>query len=370
MEDPALSVYSEARNEYMKQLTQYLRQPFLNFFLEQLQVARDEMRDTPKKYLWQFQNRLKSIKEWNVDKVQTEITRIQMASNCDFLEELITAVFIAHTKVMTAIKISSRKSKVNITVPKLEHYLFKAICECSDLIWANAYLLRDDISPIDKQKNMRQVEALIIDGMQQAIRCLLPVKSILRDLVAEVDDDAPEPEEEPEVEAPVSKQEPMNEEVAEDTRHFENKKDDAPTGVMITKLPADELVAPAVSPVPAAPTEVAPADVAEPVPTEKQEIQTNVMAQVIIPAQESLIIPETPSMSETALENVQEPALENAQEPTIFQVDTSKKVQFTEYNMGFKDEDEVDTFVESMDDGLLIVDETEHALGENDFDTL
>jgi hypothetical protein len=367
MEDPALSVYSEARNEYMKQLTQYLRQPFLNFFLEQLQVARDEMRDTPKKYLWQFQNRLKSIKEWNVDKVQTEITRIQMASNCDFLEELITAVFIAHTKVMTAIKISSRKSKVNITVPKLEHYLFKAICECSDLIWANAYLLRDDISPIDKQKNMRQVEALIIDGMQQAIRCLLPVKSILRDLVAEADDDAPEAEEEPEVEAPVSKSEPaiepVNEDVAEETRHFEKKKDDVPTGVTITKLPAEEVVEPAVAadPVLAIPTEVVPAAV-EQIATEKKEMETNLIPQVTIPAipsQESLIIPETPSISE-----------ENQQEPAIFQVDTSKKVQFTEYNMGFKDEDEVDTFVESMDDGLLIVDDTEHALSENDFDTM
>lgn len=385
MEDPALSVFSEARNEYMKQLTQYLRQPFLNFFLEQLQVARDEMRETPKKYLWQFQNRLKSIKEWNIDKVQHEITRIQMASNCDFLEELITAVFIAHTKVMTAIRISSRKSKVNITVPKLEHYLFKALCECSDLLWANAFLFRDDISPIEKQKNMRQVEATVIEGMQQAIRCLLPVKSILRDLVAEDEGGEEAGDEETALEEMKTEEEKV-EEVAsnrkeevhiennkveekckvedvaesivpintvtqaeavststqlnndtealqvEEIRHFENKKDEVPSQVHINKLPSIESNA----------------------PNTFVEMSVNEIKEV----------PFAPVAEEAT------PVTINQNEPSIFQVDTSKKVQFSEYNMGFKDEDEPDPYFETMDDGLIILDDKEDALDDGDFDTL
>jgi hypothetical protein len=370
MDDPALSVFSEARNEYMKQLTQYIRQPFLNFFLEQLQVARDEMRETPKKYLWQFQNRLKSIKEWNIDKVQHEITRIQMTSNCDFLEELITAVFIAHTKVMTAIRISSRKSKVNITVPKLEHYLFKAICESSDLLWANAFLFRDDISPIEKQKNMRQVEGLVIEGMQQAIRCLLPVKSILRDLVAEDEEEAGGDAEEeelnveeakedekhletsthkkeiPEIETNSAETDSISEELhssmaamkventspeIEETRHFDNKKEDAPSNVTIHKLPAMESDIP-------------------------MEMPVNDIKEVpfVLPVSADAVLPQ-PS---------------HEQEPPIFQVDTSKKVQFSEYNMGFKDEDEPSAYFESMDDGLIILDDKEEILGDNDFDSL
>ena len=194
MEDPALSVFSEARHEYMKQLSQVLRQPFMNFFLEQLSIAREEMRESPKKYLWQFQNRLKGIKEWNSEKVRQEINKIEMASNCDFLQELITAIFIAHTKLMAAIRINSRK-KVNISVPKYELYLFRAVCECADLLWGNAFLFRDDITAIDKQKNMRQVEGLILEGMQQAIRSLLPIKSILKDVVPDDDDEAEAAEE-------------------------------------------------------------------------------------------------------------------------------------------------------------------------------
>ncbi len=403
MEDPALSVFSEARNEYMKQLTQYLRQPFLNFFMEQLQVARDEMRETPKKYLWQFQNRLKSIKEWNVDKVQHEINRIQMTSNCDFLEELITAVFIAHTKVMTAIRISSRKSKVNITVPKLEHYLFKALCESSDLLWANAFLFRDDISPIEKQKNMRQVESIVIEGMQQAIRCLLPVKSILRDLVAEDEEEtgagedveeetgemteAKETEssdkedvaidanrkEDGAIDANIIETAPKVEEILpkveeniesavsslEETRHIENKKDEVHGEVHIVKLPSE--------PLPVAP------------PTQEEVInvpnelvhQTQSISSFPAPS----VVPE-PALPEPALP---EPALPEplpaptpifSQEAPIFQVDTSKKVQFSEYNMGFKDEDEPDPYFETMDDGLIILDDKEENLGDDDFDSL
>jgi hypothetical protein len=403
MEDPALSVFSEARNEYMKQLTQYLRQSFLNFFLEQLQIARDEMRQTPKKYLWQFQNRLKNIKEWNVDKVQHEITRIQITSNCDFLEELITAVFIAHTKVMTAIRISSRKSKVNITVPKLEHYLFKALCECSDLLWANAFLFRDDISPIEKQKNMRQVESIIIEGMQQAIRCLLPVKSILRDLVTE-DEHAEEEvsgeeemiaknkneneehseiysnkkeeatietniiEETPKIENAII---PIKSEIPlismEETRHFENKKNEVPSEVHIIKLPTVESIVEMkpiineINEIPFAPTE----DNCSSSIIESKNLLQNTLQQ-----NHEHLLANANLHEQNAPITTTIPATIISQEPTIFQVDTSKKVQFSEYNMGFKDEDEPDPYFETMDDGLIILDDKEENLNENDFDTL
>ena len=186
--DPTLSVFSEARQEYTKQLSQHLKQPYLRFFLDLLEVSKQEMTDQPRRFLWQFQTHLKEIRDWNADKADREINKIQVASGCDFLEELLTAIFIAHTKVLTSIRLSVKKKKINIVVPKLVHFLFRALCECADLLWSSAFLFRDDITPIEKQQNMRQVEGLIIEGFQQGIRSLLPVKSILRDLVPDEDD--------------------------------------------------------------------------------------------------------------------------------------------------------------------------------------
>ena len=374
MEDPALSVFSEARHEYMKQLSQYLRQPFLTFFVEQLSIAREEMRDTPKRYLWQFQNRLRAIKEWNVDKVQNEINRIQIASNCDFLEELITAIFIAHTKVMTAIRISSKKSKVNITVPKLEHYLFRAVCECSDLLWANAFLFRDDISPIDKQKNMRQVESLVLEGMQQAIRSLLPLKTILRDLVTQDDEEdassndasaniseehdanislsesdnqvkeevvepvqeVVEPlQEESTLELPVAESnEPVKD---ENVRHFEHTKNASPPSSMqVNKLSAEDSGC-------SKPTD------------EIIELTGQSMEEFIPDIEEPVIVPIPVSIPE----------------PTILQIDTAKQVKFSDYNMGFTDNDDTDAYFESAEDrGIVVIDGTESAIDDSEFDTL
>jgi hypothetical protein len=188
--DPTLSVFSEARQEYTKQLSQNLKQPYIRFFLDLLEQSKNEMKDTPKRFLWQFQTHLKEIRDWNMDKVQREISQIKSASGCDFLEELLTAIFIAHTKVLTSIRLSAKKKKINIVVPKLDHFLFRALIEGGDLLWSSAYLFRDDVAPIEKQQNMRQIEGLIQEGFQQAIRGMLPVKSILRDLVPDEEDEA------------------------------------------------------------------------------------------------------------------------------------------------------------------------------------
>lgn len=194
MEDSAASVYSEAKGEYTKQLTLFLVPAFHRFFMNCLQQASQE-EPQAKRQLWKFQELLSQVPEWNVDKVQREVQRIQGEIQCDYLEELVTAVFIAHTKVLTAIRIGNKNKRVQITIPKLDHFIHRALSECSRLLWSSAYLFHNELSPIEKQKNHRQVEQLLHEGIAQAIRGLLPVKNILKDYLSEpaepeADDDA------------------------------------------------------------------------------------------------------------------------------------------------------------------------------------
>jgi hypothetical protein len=134
-----------------------------------------------------------------MEKVNTEIASMQNSCGCDYLEDLLTAVFIAHTKVLTAIRVSNKQKKVQITVPKVEHFLFKVLCETSKLLWGSSFLFRDGISSIEKQQNYRSVEGLLGEGILQAVRAMVPVKSILKDFVS-VDDDEKEEKEEKEEE--------------------------------------------------------------------------------------------------------------------------------------------------------------------------
>jgi hypothetical protein len=182
--DSAASVYSEAKGEYTKQLTLFIVPVFHRFFMTNLQQASEE-EPQAKRQLWKFQELLSQIPEWNVDKVQRETGKIVGDIQCDYLEDLVTAVFIAHTKVLTAIRIGNKNKRVQITIPKLDHFIHRSLSECSRLLWSSAYLFHSDLSQIEKQKNHRQIEQLLHEGISQAIRGLLPVKNILKDYLSE-----------------------------------------------------------------------------------------------------------------------------------------------------------------------------------------
>ena len=176
----SINVYAEAKTEYTRQLCQILSPAFQIYFLDLLKVAKDKEPET-KRLLWNFQALLQEIPDWNQDKVLREAEKIQKDSNCDYLEELLTAVFIAHTKVLSAIRITTKQKKLQITIPKLDHFIHRTLRETGRLLWNNAFLFAEQGSSMDRQKNMRQVEALIVEGIQQSIRSLLPVKTILRE---------------------------------------------------------------------------------------------------------------------------------------------------------------------------------------------
>jgi len=235
MSQDIAGVYSDARLEYTKQLYTILVPSYFQFFLTMLEKAK--VGTEPKKVLWQFQTLLNDIPEWNMEKVSTEITQLQASCGCDYLDDLLTAVFIAHTKVLTAIRISSKQKRVQITVPKVEHFLFKVLCETSKLLWGSSYLFREGISSIEKQQNYRSIEALLGEGILQAVRQMVPVKNILRDFVSMDDGEDEEVKETKEEEVKETKEEEVKAEpVFEEVKVEDAKVEDAKADVKVEEV--------------------------------------------------------------------------------------------------------------------------------------
>ena len=191
MDGEGVSVYAEAKGEYTRQLCQYLVPSLQSYFLDLLEDAKEKEPDS-KKVLIQFQVLLEEITDWNVDKVQRETGEIITGTHCDYLDELMTAVFIAHTKVLSAIRLTMKQKKLNITIPKIDHFIHRTLTECSRILWSNTYLFSASGTSIERQKNMRQIENCLTDGVLQAIRSMLPVKSILREYLKEDPEDEEE----------------------------------------------------------------------------------------------------------------------------------------------------------------------------------
>jgi hypothetical protein len=193
--DASASVYSEAKSEYTKQLVFNFQPVLLRFFLDryaEVKTAPAVVSKT-KSALGEFQESLSQIPEWNLDKVQRETAALLQNIHCDYIDDLITAVFIGHTKILSAIRLHAkprRSAPIQITVPKPDHFMHRTLSECSRILWSNVYLFNDSVTSLERQKNMTEVNRFLEEGIVQAIRNLLPVKSILRDSLQEEADDA------------------------------------------------------------------------------------------------------------------------------------------------------------------------------------
>jgi hypothetical protein len=128
-----------------------------------------------------FQRFCSEIPKWNQDVIDANVGTILDNCHCDYIEELMTAVFIAHTKMLTAIRVNTRNKKLQITLPKLDHFLHRVFIECARSFWKSPYVFSDEFTPIEQQKNILQAEAMCTEALSGAVRSLLPVKSILKD---------------------------------------------------------------------------------------------------------------------------------------------------------------------------------------------
>jgi hypothetical protein len=190
-----INVYADAKSEYTRQLSQYTLPALTGYFLNQLEDIKKEEKD-PKKLLLNFQHSLKNIPEWNFEKVKKETEKILKDINCDYYEDLLSAVFVAHTKVLSAIRLSTKQKKLQITIPKVEHFLHHTLIECARILWSNVFLFSQNGPSIERQKNLRSIEQLLQDGILQSIRSMLPVKNILREYMKEDEEEEEEKEEE------------------------------------------------------------------------------------------------------------------------------------------------------------------------------
>lgn len=353
--DNALNVYSEAKSEYMFQLCSYLTPAYFSFYLDLLERAKSETAAEPKKHLWQFQNLLAEIEDWNMERVSREVAGILTRANCDFLEDLLTAVFIAHTKVLTAIRLNSKQKKVQITVPKIDHFLLKVFCETSRLLWQSAYLFRENVSGMEKQQNYRQVQGIIENGIRSAIRAMVPVKSLLKDCVHGGPDDEDSDEEEEAEAAPAPAPEPVVE--------------PAPALEPVVE-PAPE---PVVEAIPEPVVEAIPEPVPEPEAVQKDTKPLHVEEMKTISEQTdaSVTVPELASDS---------PRNEIVQPPhNLIVVDDAPQVAFSEYETIFDTENSDGNYIqptqfheaESYEDSAIeILDEVGVPLDADDLDTV
>lgn len=136
--------------------------------------------DEVSKYLMTFQNLLSRVPKWNSVIVEEERKRIIERSGCNYLEDLITCVHIIQLKVLTSIRVGNKQKKIDISIPKLDHFIHKVYIHVARKIYMNVYLFEKNVNPLQLQKNNRELEVIIQECILLSIRESIPTEAIIR----------------------------------------------------------------------------------------------------------------------------------------------------------------------------------------------
>ena len=182
MDDFNVSSLHESKNEWCARLVTLLTPLIFDGYKSILEEAINLCRqnDEMNKYLMTFQNFISRIPKWNAVIIETEKKRIVQNSKCDYLEDLITCVHIIQLKILTAIRVGQKQKKIDIEIPKLDDFIHKVYINVARKLYKNVYLFEQDVMPLLAQKNNREIEVLIQEGIINTIRDNIPVESILK----------------------------------------------------------------------------------------------------------------------------------------------------------------------------------------------
>jgi len=182
MDDFVISNLHESRNEWCSRLvsifTPLVIEGIRSIFNESWKICLEN--DEANKYLMTFQNLMSRIPKWNNNIIEEERRRIVERSGCDYLEDLITCVHIIQLKVLTCIRVGNKQKKIDISIPKLDIFVHKVYINVARKLYTNIYLFEKNISPLQTQKNNREVETIVQECIMLAIRESIPTEAIIR----------------------------------------------------------------------------------------------------------------------------------------------------------------------------------------------
>lgn len=136
-----------------------------------------------------FQNLLTRVAVWTEEVLHQEVERIEAASRCEYLEELLTGVFLAYMRAFAAMQYRSTADTLEIefekpTLDKFIHELYKQVARGA---WQHAYLFKTyGISSEQQARNRKDIQQILEDSLDTVIDSFLPWKDIAKNYFKEI----------------------------------------------------------------------------------------------------------------------------------------------------------------------------------------
>ena len=213
-----LNVLCEAKKEYLGQLCLIMCPVMIEVFEEMYNESVKLSKG--RKTLIMFQKLLKEVPNWS-NQMSSQHTN-NIADRCAWFNDLLAAVFVACTKILSAVRLKSDNKKISLKLPTNEVFIQTCYNNVAKDLYKDPYIFHEEQSEYARDEQLTRRISLCIEN---TVKELIPVQQILQtymsqetrdiDLDGEVHDtedpdvfDGPQEEPEPE---PLPEDEPMME---------------------------------------------------------------------------------------------------------------------------------------------------------------
>lgn len=137
-----------------------------------------------------FQILLSNVPNWNDHMLNREVNDITKETGCDWLDNLITAVFVSHSKILTSVKIGNyrpKNKKIDLKIPDTNSFIHQCYIQAAREFYKNPLLFLEDtklVKPDEILKNQQTAQTIIKESIMTTIRKLLPFRNILNEYLS------------------------------------------------------------------------------------------------------------------------------------------------------------------------------------------
>ena len=148
----------EAKNVYKDKLVDIIQKSFQNIINTKHEYNKETILEE-----------LRKIPEWNATMVDNFLNEIK--NECNWVEDLVSAVFISYVKILSSIKINDKKQIIKLKIPEIPLFLHKLLCNFTETIYYN----HKELLPLQYEKTIE----ILAPCVDKTISQMLPFENIL-----------------------------------------------------------------------------------------------------------------------------------------------------------------------------------------------
>jgi len=168
-----LNVLVEAKKEYLGQMCLIMCPPMIEVFQDMYIEAMKTSKG--KQVLIMFQKHLKEVPNWSnaMSKRHTD----NITDRCTWFGDLLAAVFVACTKILSAVRLKADNKKISLKLPTEEVFIQTCYNNIAKDLYRDPYIFHDEQSEYARDENLRVRFSLCIEN---TVKELIPVQQILQ----------------------------------------------------------------------------------------------------------------------------------------------------------------------------------------------